>query len=386
MKGGSDVIFLKDAIERAQKEGISGKTLTELEKNLSDIAQKLEDHPIDREKAYLLIDIAKVAQILEHDQENVELDVQEEQLSPMILEDFLNTHSPMHKDFLTFMEQQSDLDKSISKLSYYTVHLVKARKDPVTVVMKKAKLEQDTIDGLRKASTSRWFYTEDLLWRYLFIRGFLPQIEVSSIHGPIFTKLDDGKSLSALNLKTPLLYLVSCNQIENTCGFSAVANTCAVDQQLKKGTPITFKQTRALAQDIFTNSIEPLHAFKALQDGDGVEYGDAEVIIKTATDLGLASKTLEILDRDTIEFLHKAHKEGKTIERNTDLSAKFMEQPVTHIIYNVGGGHWILLSVVTKNNAATLILLNTSNAPLKEDDDVARLLHYIDDLNHTDNK
>ena len=213
------------------------------------------------------------------------------------------------------------------------------------------------------------------------MKNVLPHIKVSDIHGPVFTQLDDGAPLSRLGLRNPFIHLVSLNQIDNICGFSAVANAYALEQQLNKQKPISSDTTREFAEKVFTDKIKEHSAFEKLRNDDGgVDYADAQTIIQVATKLGLEKGTLEFLDRDTVKFLHEGLKEGKSIDRNAELCNKLLNNPVTHIIYNVGGAHWVLLSVVTEKEVSTLYLLNSSNAPLQQGDDVAQLLRYISEL------
>ena len=179
----SDVIFIEDAVKCAQQAGLSSELLPSLRDTLRQSANiSKEEYPIDRRVAYNLIEKALIAQI-----SGKKIAVPQS-LVPFKLEDVLDIQSPIHRGF----EQAR---KAVVGAQGRIQGLLQSGKDPFEAAMAKENLENNLTAALRKSSTSEWYYTGDLLWRYLFIRNFLPLIKVSSIHGPLFTQLDDKAHL-----------------------------------------------------------------------------------------------------------------------------------------------------------------------------------------------
>ncbi len=363
-----DVIFMEDAISLARSKGVSGQALVELETKLLGSADTTQDtFPINRKEAYQLIEEAMVAQALAQAPER---EPGKETFGRLKVYQFFNKSTPYHKQFESMKRQ---------------LFVARKEKDELKRALEVSTIEQKFIKELQKESASPWFYTGDLLWRVLFVKNTLPLLRVSSVHGPVFTLLDTKKPLSTLNLKTPFVYLLSFNQIENICGFAALANAYAIEQQVKDDQTITFERTRQLAQEVFLDKIERDPVFKELQCGVSIQYGDASQVIAVAEHLGLDTEAFEFLDSDTVQFLHSALKEGRPVDRNAEIITKLITRPVTHFIYNVGKGHWVLLSAVRSEHGSTLFLLNSSNAPLRENDEVVQLIRHIDDLIRSNN-
>jgi hypothetical protein len=71
---------------------------------------------------------------------------------------------------------------------------------------------------------------------------------------------------------------------------------------------------------------------------------------------------------------------GEIVNRNNDIGKKLLNGETLHIIYNNGGDHWVLLSVIKVADGIKMILLNSTNNELSEGNDCVLLLKYIDDL------
>ncbi len=414
----SDIIFLEDALARAQKLGIDADHRIQLTDKLLAIADTAkEELPIPRSKAYELIEEAATQQIIDQtnepktavvpsqgarpmrifsndDDEDVTTSQSQRNansstsvsrpaiksstqaaIKPLNLQDYFDKRSPLQADFAKAQGQLRVLDEKIERA-------VAAQNDSLYLRLSHEKegIETPFIERLRKASQSPWFYTRDLLWRYMTVRHFDHLLAISSVHGPVYAALDDGTPLSTLPLKNPFVYLVSFNQVENTCGFSALANLFAVNAQVAQGKPITFSQTRELAEKAFSETITALPAFKNLERGGAVNYSADVDLIPSAARLKIDPNTIELVSHETISFLHNALKTGRKIDAIEHLKEKLHTLPFTYIIYNVGGCHWVLLAVVSKDGVPSMYLLNSSNAPVRVGDDVMKLVTYIDDL------
>lgn len=364
-----DVIFLEDAIKQAENVGVSGDHLGRLRETLRAAAKTSKKGlPIDRTRAYTLIEEAQMAQVMG------EVPTEEpkgETFKPFSLDQFLDKQSPIQEEFESF------------KTGYE-----KVKDDPVMGPIWGFHGFTGMIKGLKNASQSPWFYTGDLLWRYLDVwyseeeMNPAQLIKVSSVYGPVFTQFKSKAPLSQLNLKNPFVYLVSFNQIENTCGFSALANAQAIAQQ-QPNTP-NFKDTRTYAEAAFSKRIATLPEFTQLRCAQTGGSADAATIKKVAIEMGIDENAIETLDSKTVIqrlFPHIKHSD-KFFKESATLIEKLTSQPVTYIFYDVGGGHWVLLAVATQNGVSTMYLLDANNNPLKEDEfsSVNPLIRYIDEL------
>ncbi len=410
----SDVIFLEDALKTAQGRGIDQYHLAELEEQLIAIADKnVEELPIARRKAYELIEEAETQQIIDQthatkspavpsrvaetmhvsavqslQNANMAPAVFRSPLSrpavkpttqattkPLNIQDYFDKRSPVRADFTKAQGKLLERDEKIDQA-------VAAGNDSLylELSLEKEKLEKLLQEKLKRASRSPWFYTGDLLWRSIASRQYDPLLAVNNVHGPVYATLDDGTPLSGLSLKNPFVYVVSSNQIEDTCGFSALANLVAVNAQVSQGQPITFARTRELAEKVFSEAITNLPAFKKLQRGGAVEYSADVDLIPSAVQLNIDPNSIELVSPETIGFLHTALKTGKKVDAIKHLKEKLQTLPVTYFIYNVAGCHWVLLAVVRKEGVSTMYLFDSLNAPLRAGNGVTKLVSYIDDL------
>ncbi len=242
--------------------------------------------------------------------------------------------------------------------------------DYVTFSSEKSDFENRYINALRNRAKTSFssgeplFYPGDLLWYYVATSRphDLRLLYGDSTHGPVFARLDTGDSLNTLNLKNPLIHLLSMGQIANICGFGAVANAAAISRQATAGDLPTFVDTRKYAEDFLTQGIPNLVTEVLARSVDG--YADAQDVIKAAQLLGI---------KDFFEIFYDVH-------ANAGLHERIARYGTFHVACNVGGAHWALVSIVKHQDTYTMYLLNSSNAPLKNGDTVVTLIRHVDEM------
>ena len=97
----------------------------------------------------------------------------------------------------------------------------------------------------------KWFYVGDLISR---LQNQHKKVIADSNHEWVFPH--------GLDLKHPLVHLVSFQQIYGTCGYHALANAHAIQKQVDEGIPaknITFSETKRYAQQMFKNVLVAHH-------------------------------------------------------------------------------------------------------------------------------
>lgn len=235
-------------------------------------------------------------------------------------------------------------------------------------VLEKSLLEHELLIQLAEKSASRWFYTGDLINQALELKGI-----------PIEDKLPFGLTIEVprdvrKDLSNPLVYLVSFQQIENTCGFHSLANAYAITKQVKDKKPITQENTRKIAQEIFQKKIVPDAKFKHLicpNSFNEPEYSDLLSVMET---LGFNSH----FDQDPNFFLIDT-----TNINDPDVQPMQAQQirfnPVTNFMYRTRG-HFFIISVVNQDDHYTMFLLNSANSPLDVGGEGARFVTHVDNL------
>lgn len=242
---------------------------------------------------------------------------------------------------------------------------VRAHEDEV---IEKSQLEYELLTDLAQQSKSRWFYTDDLINKALELKGT-----------PIENKPPFGLTIQVprdvrKDLSNPLVYLVSFQQIENTCGFHALANAYAITQQVTENRPITYEGTRELAQKTFQTKIESDPSFKQLVCPtifNQPEYSDLLSVIKQ---LGFRSH----FDPDPNFFLiDNTNIDEASVQPIQAQQIRF--NPVTNFMYRTPG-HFLIISVVHKEGNYTMFLLDSANSPVHVGGQGARFIAHIDNL------
>lgn len=212
-------------------------------------------------------------------------------------------------------------------------------------------------------SSNKWFITGNLLSKKLRLAAIQT---VSTEKGLIIPVL--------IHSQNPLYQLVSHQQIYSSCGFNALSNACAIQQQVRDGLPITSEQTRVLAEVCFLDTIHESRVFKSLLFEDGIHLAEALEIQKAAADIETKYKMpLHQFYLSASELA--AFQDDTTTGPMIDLIKK---NPVVHFIINIGG-HWVLISVVHEQRGYTLYYLNSTNDPIKEGP-LVPVISYIEEL------
>jgi hypothetical protein len=214
-----------------------------------------------------------------------------------------------------------------------------------------------------KRSGNKWFITGNLLAKKLR----LAEIQaVSTEKGAIIPVL--------IRSESPIHQLVSHHQVYSSCGFNALANACAIQQQVRDRLPITSEQTRALAEVCFLDTIHESKVFKSLLFEDGIHLADGLHIQEAAADIEKKYRmTLHQIYLSSSELA--AFQDDTTIEPMIDLIKK---NGVVHFIINIGG-HWVLISVVHEKQGYVLYYLNSTNEPIN-DGTLTPIISYIEEL------
>lgn len=174
--------------------------------------------------------------------------------------------------------------------------------------------------------------------------------------------------------QTPLYQLVSHQQIYSSCGFNALSNACAIQQQVRDGLPITSEQTRMLAELCFLETVHSSDVFKSLLFEDGIHLADGLHIQEAAADIEKKYQMpLHQIYLSASELA--AFQDDTTIEPIIDLIKK---NPVVHFVINTGG-HWVLASVVHEQKGYVLYYLNSTNDPIN-DGQLGPIISYIEEL------
>ena len=297
---------------------------------------------------------------------------------PLVIENFVDQRSPEYEEYL-------EVKKAIDRLQDEIAATEKKRMDPVDLVLRKSQIEEEYIQLLQNRASldgsPAFYYRGDDYWYYRVIKNphDLELMIVDAQQGPLYSRLNSGSLVSTLPLKNPLIHLLSFNQIENICGFAALANAKALETQMVwfQDGGITFAETRRLAEanlDIVRPVMEEIR-------GNIVDAGQ-ERLARASTRLNFENEgNIEYLDKHAVDDLHKRLKLGKYIERTGELEKKIASLDKVHIIYSVDEVHWVLLSVLkVAPGQFTMYLLNSSNAPLTPQDDITLLVSYIDDV------
>ena len=122
--------------------------------------------------------------------------------------------------------------------------------------------------------------------------------------------------------------MVSMGQIDNICGFGSVANAAAVGSQVAQGRVPTCAETRNLAEGYIAHDLQALIDTVVSCSPDG--YAQDKDITDAANLLGL--------NDDVFEIFYSA-------EANSGLQEKIANNEVVHVVRNVGGAHWVIVSV-----------------------------------------
>lgn len=298
------------------------------------------------------------------------------------IERFVDQRSPEYQEFLVVQEEINHLNAQIRALG---------RRDPLHLSVEKSVLE-DTYCRLLQGRGQTYFFQDgrqpsffykgDDLWYYRAIRNSreVSFIENHSIQGPCVNRLNSDAPIRALRLKNPFIYLVSFNQIENICGFAALANAAALEVQATTGRPITFAETRKLAEDNICRILAPVMEDLPRGDEGRIEYAGQELLARGATRLNLDG-IVEYFDKRAVQDLHERLRRGVHADRNAQFERIIAGNRNLHIIYNVGGCHWVNVSLIRDvEGRRHMFLLDSSNAPLEEENDVTILLRYCDDI------
>ncbi len=290
---------------------------------------------------------------------------------PLAIENFVDRNSPAYREFV-------EVKKIVDRLNTSITGNQLCGRDPVTFVERKSQTEAEYVQLLQSRASS-FYYRGDDFWYYRAIKNphDLNLMNADPLLGPMYCRLNNGSLMSSLPLKNPFVHLLSFNQIENICGFAALANAKALETQMATGRQITFAETRRLAEA----NIEIVRPVMEELTGNILNAGQ-ERLARASTRLNFEDEgNIEYLDKRAVEDLHKQLKKGTHKERNGELEKKIALLDKVHIVYNVGGAHWVLLSVLkVQPGRVTMYLLNSSNAPLAPQDDVALLVSYIDDV------
>jgi hypothetical protein len=360
-KGMSDTMCLHDAVAYAERLGLAQESMDRLKRQFLDLADRSAPNSfIRRDVALEIIDSDQIEQVTQQSQKD---------------SDFFSKRVATDKELGNF---QAQMRQRIEKRD----RAIATNNDALLLqsVSEIEELENGYKQNLKKASASRWFFAGDLLWKYLSFKGAIGYLEHSYTDGPHFIKLEDGTLLSSLSLKHPFYHMVSCHQIEEACGFLGIANMAAITTQVSQGVPPTFDRTRELAEKIFTEKICEIAGFKRMENNGSIDHSKDLHLIPLALILGIDNQTIELTSSAIISFQHEALKKGRKIEATEQLQKKLQSLPVTHIFYNAGKDHWVLLSVVRKNGLSTMYLLDSLNAPLQQDNDIMKLIRFVDEL------
>lgn len=235
-------------------------------------------------------------------------------------------------------------------------------------VIEKTKLQRELLDELKDQSQSRWFYTGDLIKQALELQG------TSIENQPPFGLTIRVPREVRIDLSNPLVYLVSFGQIENTCGFHALANAYAITQQVNENKPITYEATREMAQQVFKSRIESDAHFKTLvcaASFNEPEYNDLLSVIQA---IGLRSN----FDADPNFFLiDDTNINEQSVQPIQAQQIRFNQ--VTSFMYR-RAGHFLVVSVVHRNGIYTMFALDSLNTSLLPGSKNAQFIAHIDNL------
>jgi hypothetical protein len=235
-------------------------------------------------------------------------------------------------------------------------------------VIEKTRLQRELLNELVQQSQSRWFYTGNLLNQALELQGT-----------PIVDQPPFGLTIRVprevrIDLSNPLIYLVSFGQIENTCGFHALANAYAITQQVNENKPITYEATREIAQQVFKSRIESDDHFKKLACAvsfNEPEYSDLLSVIKT---VGFHSN----FDADPNFFLiDDTNINDSSVQPIQAQQIRF--NSVTNFMYR-RAGHFLIVSVENRNGNYTMFALDSLNSPLVAGSKNAQFIAHVDNL------
>jgi len=212
-------------------------------------------------------------------------------------------------------------------------------------------------------SRNKWFITGNLLFK---------KLKLSAIQT---VSADKGLSIPvSMYSKNPLRQLVSHHQIYSSCGFNALANACAIQQQVRDGLPITSEQTRALAEVCFLDTVHESKVFKSLLFEDGIQLADPHHIQEAAADI---EKKYEML----FHHYYLSASELPAFRDKTTMQSMIntiKKNSAVHFIINIGG-HWVLVSVVYEHPRYVLYYLNSTNDPIN-DGQLGSVISYIEEL------
>lgn len=235
-------------------------------------------------------------------------------------------------------------------------------------VLEKSQLEYELLAQLAEKSASRWFYTGNLIDKALELKG------ISIENKPPFGLTIEVPRDVRKDLSNPLVYLVSFQQIENTCGFHALANAYAITQQVKDKNPITQENTRRIAQNVFQSRIESDQKFSHLvcpNSFNEPEYSDLLSVIES---LGFNSN----FGADPNFFLIDATNINDPVVQPIQ-AQQIRFNPVTNFMYRTRG-HFFIISVVNRDDHYTMFLLDSANSPLEVGGEAARFVAHVDNL------
>lgn len=212
-------------------------------------------------------------------------------------------------------------------------------------------------------SSNKWFLTGNLLFKKLRLAELQT---INSEKGVIIPVV--------MNSQSPVYQLVSHQQVHSSCGFNALSNACAIQQQVRDGSPITSEQTRALAEFCFADTVHSSGIFKSLLFEDGIHLADGQHIEK-------ASKDIEKKYHMRLHQIYLSTSELSAFQDETTMQpmiALLSDNPVVHFFVNIGG-HWVLISVVHEQQGYVLYYLNSTNDPIKEGQ-LESIIFYIEEL------
>lgn len=247
--------------------------------------------------------------------------------------------------------------------------------------------------GERKRSSSQFIETSPDYYRNQ--QGLID----NSIHGKVF-KVPD------LGLRNPLTHLFSVQQNDHACGFLSMANAKSLQEKFENNNRITSLNIRERAINLFIDKIEKAPTFIMLCPiGGGLHFGGEPHMFPIARELGIFDNLLtrevdpvvlsalegEIEKQEKYRFMLATPEHlGDEILAQKTINRLKESNKITHIIFNVGRNHWVLLSVINKNGQYEMFYLDSLNKPLSSDrnkplnfdgrEQVRKLIKYIDDL------